>query len=73
VHMNVVFRDDTFQNAHVLGITNLNQQVPTSLFDVTLQNVVTVFRYPNYMRSQSTSGMGAFSVFLHFPLLSTRV
>lgn len=70
--MNVIFHDDAFQNADILCITNLNQYVSTSDFDVALQNMVTIFCYPNYMSGQTASRMKTFSIFFHFQFFSTR-
>jgi hypothetical protein len=73
VIMNVVFADYAFPYSDIFGITNLNQQVPTSNFNVTLQNVITIFREPNYMRCQSAFGMRRLSIFFHLPFFSTKV
>ena len=69
---NVVFRDHAFSDSHIFGITNLNQLVSTSEFDVTLKDVVTIFCYPNNMRGQTASRVRACSVLFHLSLSSNR-
>ncbi len=58
-HMDVIFTDDPFEDAHIFGITDLDQQRATPLLDVALEHLVAVFRYPDDVDGQATDRMTA--------------
>jgi len=49
MHMNMVFAHYSFEYLHILGITDLNQKVSASDFDVTCQHMVTILGRPDQM------------------------
>lgn len=65
MHMNVVFTDNTFKNANILAITDLNQQVTTTLLNITNQHGMTIFSSPNQMTGQTAYTMRLFTIINH--------
>ena len=63
--MYMVFTNNTFKYTNILTITDLNQQVTTSLLNITNQNRMTIFSSPNQMTSQATYTMRLFTIINH--------
>jgi len=47
--VNMIFADNPFKDDNILSVAYLDDQIPTTLLYITLQNMVTVFCNPNNM------------------------
>lgn len=47
MHVDVILTDHSTENSNILGITNLDEQFSATLLNISSQNLVAVFRYPN--------------------------
>jgi len=65
VHVDMVFAHHAFEYLHVLGVTDLNEQVTTPDFDVARQHVIAILGHPDQMCGQSGDGVVAVSVLFH--------
>ena len=65
MHMYMVFADHAFENPHIFGVADLHDEVSTSHFDLSLQHVVAVFRYPYDVRGESADAMAVMAILLH--------
>ena len=65
VHMDVVFAHHAFEDAHVLGVADLHEQVPASHLDVTCEHFVAVLRDPDDVRRQSRDSVPAMPILFH--------
>ena len=72
VHMHMVFADHAFENAHVLGVADLHEQVPTAHLDVAFQHMVAVLRDPDHVRRQPRDRMPTMPVVPHRGALLAR-
>ena len=64
-HVDVIFADDALENADVLGVADLHDQIPATLLDLPLQDGVTVFRHPDQVDGQARDGVAAVTVVAH--------
>ena len=68
MHMNMIFADNTFQDFHILRITDLLYQVTATLLNIAFQNLISIFGNPNHMRRQPRHRMATSSLFItHSP------
>ena len=65
MHVNMVFAHYTFEYPHVLGVTDLHEQVSTPELDVACQHMVTVLRDPNDVCCQPSDRMAAVPILFH--------
>ena len=72
MHMHRVFTYHTFQYPYVFAIADLDDQISTPHFDLSLQNMVSVFRYPNYVCCQARNAVAVVAVVVHSQTSSTR-
>jgi hypothetical protein len=63
VDMHVVFAHNPFKYLDILRITNLLHKLTASLFDVALQNFISIFCNPNYVGSKPRYCMATNSLF----------
>lgn len=63
--MYMVFAYYSFKNSNILRITNLFYQISTSYLNVTFENMITIFRNPNYMHGQPRNRMTHWPLFFH--------
>jgi hypothetical protein len=61
----MVFAHHSFEYPYIFGIADLNEQVSTPHFDVTLKHVVAILSRPYQVRRQSGDGMMTVSVLFH--------
>jgi hypothetical protein len=73
VHMHVVFADDTRQNANILGITNLNEQISTTSFYIAFKDVIAILCTPNKMCGQARNRMVTVPIIFHLPPFSHEI
>ena len=65
MHMHMVFTDYPFQDSHIFRITDLDDQISTPHFDFSLEHMVSVFRYPNYVCRESRNAVAVVAILLH--------
>jgi hypothetical protein len=61
----VVFADHPFEDACIFGVADLHDEVSASDFNLSLQNVVAVFRSPYDVRSHSSNTVAVMAIVLH--------
>ena len=69
MHVDMILADHTTKDTYILGITNLDQQLATTLLNITRQNFVAVLCDPNQMNCQTAYSMSAVSILAHKLLL----
>ena len=57
MHVDMILAHHSFQNTHVLSITNLDQEFTASWLHFTNQDVVAIFRRPHDVHRQPGDGM----------------
>jgi hypothetical protein len=72
VHMDMIFAHHPFEDPHVFGIADLQEQVSTPHFDVAYKYRVTVFRDPYYVRCKASDRVPAMPVVSHRARLLPR-
>lgn len=72
VHVDVVFADHPLEDAHVLGVADLHEQIPAAHLDVSRQHRVAVLRHPDEVRRQPRQGVPAVPVLSHRGRLLAR-
>lgn len=65
VHVNVVFTHHALQYVHILAIAYLDQQVSTTLLDITFQHRIAILRRPYNMACQTTYRVATMSIVFH--------
>lgn len=70
--LNVVCRDHTRQNSDIFRIANLNEQIPTAGFNITLQNVIPILRTPHNVRGQARNRVMRLPIIFYLPQFSHR-
>jgi hypothetical protein len=68
-HMHMVFAHHAFQNHNVLSFAYLDNQFPTSYFDVSNQNMIPILRHPHNMDGQSRNTMTSRTRSIHSAIL----
>ena len=63
--MDVVFAHHSFEDAHLLGVADLDDQFSTPELNVSLKHVVAVLRDPDQVRRQSRDRVAALSMLRH--------
>ena len=66
--VNMVFADNTFQNPNIFRITDLSNQIPTTLLNLPFQNMITIFCNPYYMHTEPSHGMTPTPLFTTHPV-----
>ena len=57
MHVEVILTDYPFEYPHILCITNLDDQLSTTLLHIPFENVIAVLRYPHQMNRQASDTM----------------
>ena len=65
MHVDLIFADHPLENPHVPAVADLQEQVTTSEFDVTFQDMITVLCHPDDVCRQTCDRMPAESVMFH--------
>ena len=65
VHVDVVFAHHAFEDAHVLGVADLHEQVAAAHLDVAHKHVVAVLRDPYDVRRQPRRSVPAVPIVFH--------
>ena len=61
----MVFANHAFEYTYIFSVADLHDQVSASHFDLSLQHVVAVFRYPDDVRGESGDTVAVMAVVLH--------
>ena len=65
MHVDMIFAHNASENPHILGVTDLQQQVSTPDFDIAYEHGVAILRHPDDVCLKASDAVPAMPVVSH--------